>query len=129
LLAHQIPAAAVTALSALLDHARRNTCRIWAEQSPYDLKDQLKRRGYRWNAGADGSLRCWYVDVDADKRETELRFLRHEIYQRDVSLRCVEFSALERFSSRVGRHFGATRLAGSQIREKAACQAMTIRET
>lgn len=102
LLARPLPAQSTTALSVLLDRARRNTCRIWAEHSPYDLKDHLKRRGYRWNDGTDGSLRSWYIDVDADEREAELKFLRREIYQRDVTLRCVEFSALERFSSRMG---------------------------
>lgn len=96
------PLAATSALSILLDRACRTTCRIWAEHSPYDLKDHLKRRGYRWNDGADGSLRSWYIDVDAEAREAELKFLRQEIYQRDVTLRCVEFSALERFSTRIG---------------------------
>lgn len=67
LLARQLPGTSATALSALLGRARRNTCRIWAEHSPYDLKDHLKLRGYRWNDGADGSLRCWYVDVDAER--------------------------------------------------------------
>ena len=101
LLARQLPATSATALSALLGRARCNTWRIWAEHSPYDLKDHLKRRGYRWNDGADGSLRCWYVDVDAEKRDAEIKFLHREIYQREVSLRCVEFSALDRFSERM----------------------------
>jgi DNA polymerase III subunit epsilon len=101
LLSRPLPATCTTALSVLLDRARRTTCRIWAERSPYHLKDILKHRGYHWNAGADGSLRCWYVDVDADKRDAELKFLKEEIYQRDVALCCVEYSALERFSVRM----------------------------
>lgn len=101
LLARPLPTTSKTALSLLIDRARRNTCRIWAEHSPYDLKDHLKRRGYRWNDGADGSLRSWYIDLDADQCDAELRFLREEIYQRHVDVRCIEFSALERFSSRM----------------------------
>ena len=35
-----------SALAALLERARRRTMRIWAEQSPFELKDALKKRGY-----------------------------------------------------------------------------------
>jgi DNA polymerase-3 subunit epsilon len=35
-----------SALAALLERARRKTMRIWAEQSPFELKDELKKRGY-----------------------------------------------------------------------------------
>lgn len=27
--------------------ARKRTTPVWAEQSPFELKDELKRRGYR----------------------------------------------------------------------------------
>jgi hypothetical protein len=33
-------------LGLLLETARRKTVRVWAEQSPFELKDSLKRRGY-----------------------------------------------------------------------------------
>jgi DNA polymerase III subunit epsilon len=33
-----------TALSLLLENARRKTIRIWAEHAPFDLKDNLKQR-------------------------------------------------------------------------------------
>lgn len=91
-----------TSLALLLDRAQRKTCRIRAEYSPYDLKDVLKSRGYRWNNGADGSLGAWYIDVDEDHLDAELKFLRQKIYQRDVDLYCVEYSAFERFSARTG---------------------------
>jgi DNA polymerase-3 subunit epsilon len=42
ILAHTIPSADRTALSFLLENARRKTIRIWAEQAPFDLKDELK---------------------------------------------------------------------------------------
>src|SRR5258706_1628265 len=43
-----------SALAVLLDQARKKTIRVWAEQSPFDLKDVLKRRGYRWCDGSHG---------------------------------------------------------------------------
>ncbi|HTF70168.1 MAG TPA: 3'-5' exonuclease [Edaphobacter sp.] len=46
ILASELPGTNKPALAALLDRARRKTMRIWAEQSPFDLKDELKKRGY-----------------------------------------------------------------------------------
>jgi DNA polymerase-3 subunit epsilon len=60
----------------------------------------LKRRRYRWNDGTDGRPRSWHVDVEQDKLDAELHFLRQEIYQRDVDIDCREITALDRFSNR-----------------------------
>lgn len=46
LLAAPLPVSTVKGLSQLLENARRPTWRIWAENSPFDLKDVLKARGY-----------------------------------------------------------------------------------
>ena len=72
----------------------------WAENSPYDLKDALKCRGYRWNDGTDGRPRSWHIDVGKDNRDAELNYLKKEIYQRDVDVLCRELTARERFSNR-----------------------------
>jgi DNA polymerase-3 subunit epsilon len=88
------------ALASLLDRARRNTVRIWAEGSPYDLKDELKKRGYRWNDGSDGRPRSWHVEMDEGLSDAELRYLRKEIYRRDIDLFVQPVTALTRFSDR-----------------------------
>jgi DNA polymerase-3 subunit epsilon len=100
ILARQLPATSTTALAVLLDHARRKTFRIWAENAPFELKDVLKRRRYRWNDGTDGRPRSWHIDFEEDKLDAELKFLRKEIYQREIDIDCREITALERFSSR-----------------------------
>jgi DNA polymerase III subunit epsilon len=115
ILAHRLPASSTTALAILVDHARRKTVRIWAEHSPFDLKDVLKRRGYRWNDGADGSPRSWFIDVDDSLRDAELEFLRKEIYQRDVELFCCELSAFERFSARRGWALSAPAASSAEV--------------
>jgi DNA polymerase-3 subunit epsilon len=46
LLAAPLPVSAGTGLSKLLENARKATWQIWAENSPFDLKDLLKARGY-----------------------------------------------------------------------------------
>jgi DNA polymerase III subunit epsilon len=101
ILARQLPKTNTTALAVLLEHARRPTFRIWAEHSPYDLKDELKKRGYRWNDGSDGRPKAWHVDVIEELRDEEITFLRQVIYQRDVDLFTQSITAANRFSVRV----------------------------
>jgi DNA polymerase III subunit epsilon len=67
-------------LAVLLESARKKTARIWAEQSPFELKDWLKRLGYRWSGGTDGRPKSWYVDVCEASLYAELAFLWSEIY-------------------------------------------------
>lgn len=100
ILAFVVPSVQRTALAMLLENARRNTVRIWAERSPFDLKDELKKRGYRWSPGDDGRPKAWYIDVDQDKREDELAHLRQHIYCREVELRMQNITAVDRFSVR-----------------------------
>ena len=101
LLSRRLPRSGRLALDVLLENARRPTCRIWAENSPFDFKDLLKARGYRWSDGSDGRPKSWYRDVPADGREDELSYLRAEIYQRDVDVPVVEITAFDRYSERV----------------------------
>jgi DNA polymerase-3 subunit epsilon len=101
LLARTMKTSGKPALAQLLDAARRPSWRIWAENSPFELKDVLKMRGYRWNAEHSSGPRAWYVDVGDVEREAELAFLRQEIYQRDIDLACRRIDAHDRFSDRV----------------------------
>lgn len=89
-----------TGLSLMLEQARRPTWRIWAENSPFELKDHLKARGYRWNSDGIGGPRGWYVDVLEADREAELAFLKTEIYRGEVDLLCRRIDAYDRFSER-----------------------------
>lgn len=54
LLSRPLPKTGRLALQFLLEGARQTSHRIWALGSPYDLKDALKARGYRWSDGTDG---------------------------------------------------------------------------
>jgi DNA polymerase-3 subunit epsilon len=101
ILAHTISGIERTALSLLLENARRKTIRIWAEQAPFDLKDELKKRGYRWSPGDEGRPKAWYIDIDEANRDDEIAFLRNSIYLGDVDLFVQTLSALDRFSIRM----------------------------
>lgn len=100
-LGRSLPGESASVLSTLLGEARKNSHRVWAENSPYDLKDTLKKRGYRWNDGSDGSPKSWYTDVPKAALDQELAYLRTEIYQRDMEIRTSAITALERFSNRL----------------------------
>jgi DNA polymerase-3 subunit epsilon len=100
LLSRPLPQSGHLALRRLLDEARTPSWRIWAQNSPYDLKDALKARGYRWNGEGTGAPRAWYVDVGEDAREAELAFLRAEIYCGEVDLLVRRIDAHDRFSER-----------------------------
>jgi DNA polymerase-3 subunit epsilon len=100
ILAFELPDLGEPALAVLLERARKKTMRVWAEQSPFDLKDELKRRGYRWSDGSDGRPKSWYIDVEESKEASEIEFLRKTIYMRDVEPRVQALNALSRFSVR-----------------------------
>lgn len=101
LLALTHPGTGLTGLAQLLTRARTPSWRVWAENSPFDLKDQLRARGYRWNGDAVNGPRAWYIDVDEDGCEAELAFLKSEIYRGDVDLLVRRIDAYDRFSERV----------------------------
>tara|TARA_A100001391_G_scaffold65878_6_gene41529 strand:+ start:3729 stop:4523 length:795 start_codon:yes stop_codon:yes gene_type:complete len=101
LLATTLPISNRTALACLLERARQPSWRIWAENSPYELKDPLKARGYRWNGDSNPNPRAWYIDVEDGKREAEINYLRKEIYLRDVELLVHRIDAYNRFADRL----------------------------
>lgn len=70
-----------TAFAELHRASQRSRVRIFAENSPYDFKDHLKARGYRWSDGSEGRPKSWWIEVDEPDLEGELRYLRTEIYQ------------------------------------------------
>ena len=101
LLRRTLPKSGETGLASLLRQARQTTWRIWAEGAPFELKDVLKARGYRWNGDDRERPRAWYVDISEERKETELAFLKSEVYQADRQIKTTRITALERHSSRI----------------------------
>jgi DNA polymerase-3 subunit epsilon len=100
-LALELPPTGAPALALLLETARKPTVRVWAEQSPFEFKDSLKRRGYRWSDGSDGRPKSWHIDVCETAIKAEIAFLKAEIYLRDVEPRLQTLTAFTRFSARI----------------------------
>ncbi|WP_298884981.1 3'-5' exonuclease [uncultured Bradyrhizobium sp.] len=99
-LAFELPTGA-PALAPLLETARKPTLRVWAEQTAFELKDSLKRRGYRWNDGSDGRPKSWFIDIDDTAIEDEIAFLRTQIYMQDIEPSVQRLTAFTRFSARI----------------------------
>lgn len=90
-----------SALKRLLDSARLPSFRLWANNSPFETKDVLKKRGYWW----DAVKRCWYVELSSkDGLEAELAWLKQSVFAgKSVALDLDEFDAKNRYSGRDGK--------------------------
>lgn len=100
IMSKELPISGEPALKRLLDTARRSTFRLWAENSPFESKDLLKARGYRWNPGDDGRPKSWYVVLAENAVEAELAFLRDKVFHHDVTPRIDKITTFDRYSER-----------------------------
>ncbi len=80
LLLENLPHSGRPILHALIEKARQLETRIFAAGAPFDSKDKLKGRGYRWNDGEDGRPRSWWKDVANTVLEEETIWLSEEVY-------------------------------------------------
>ncbi len=63
----------------LLDQANSKTVLVRAFGAPFDVKDTLKARGYRWHNGTEGANKHWWRELGATQLEQEQDFL-NELY-------------------------------------------------
>jgi DNA polymerase-3 subunit epsilon len=101
LLAHVLPVSGLPAFQQLLERARKVSFRVFAAYAPFEFKDVLRERGYRWNADGQGPHRAWYIDVDEVQLKSEQQFLESEVYARGVDLPVLRIDAFNRFSARI----------------------------
>ena len=98
LLTMTLPKSGKLAMATLLDQARIASYRISAERAPFEAKEKLKTRGYRWNSELKRGPRAWWIEVPADRVETELAFLELEVFHGHVQVPIRKITAVERFS-------------------------------
>ena len=75
----------------LIDAVRAVNHRIYARRAPYEVKDRLKARGYRWNA-AD---RCWWIDKPSEAAAAEGKWLTELCFQ--ICPETKQITAYERY--------------------------------
>ena len=91
-----LPVSGRTPLAEIVERSRLETMRIRAVGAPFEVKNLLKERGYRWDAGAANRERCWYRDLLPDEADTEIGYLRDCL---GVNPSVTRISALYRFRS------------------------------
>lgn len=89
--------ASATPFSELYRVSQRSRVRIYAENAPFDMKDHLKARGYRWSDGSDGRPKSWWVELPEEMFGEELHFLRTEIYRWDADPLVKSLTAFDRY--------------------------------
>ena len=98
LLGRALPSDGELALNRLRRTAGAATVRVWAVKSPFESKDLLKARGYRWN----GAAKVWWTDVPEEALEAERAFLASDVYPRGLpALPMLRVDARVRYSARV----------------------------
>ena len=100
LLTQILPISKELAFKALLNNVEEKSYIIWATNSPFNTKDILKARGYRWNDGVNGKPKSWHIEVRAIHRDNELDFLYQNIYSTKVNLTIDEINQFNRFAIR-----------------------------
>ena len=102
LLNQDLPKSGDKVLKRLLESARRTDVRLWAEGAPFEKKDDLKKRGYRWSPGGTGKRKAWYRDLDEALLSDEMIYLNDHIYTRAIAeLPMDRFNAKQRYSNRI----------------------------
>jgi DNA polymerase-3 subunit epsilon len=89
-----------TGLSRLLAGAGQTRYKLRATGAPFEAKDKLKSRGYRW----DGEARVWWCSLASDDLlDAECAWLRAEVYgTRSARVQLEAMNSLVQFSSRSG---------------------------
>lgn len=90
-----------TPFAELLKASQLSRLRIYAENSPFEMKDKLKERRYRWSDGTDGRPKSWWTEVGEEELDAELEYLRTEIYNwRDAEPLIQKLTAVDRYKER-----------------------------
>lgn len=95
-----LPRSGITGLKALWLSAQTTSYKVMATGSPFDSKDTLKERGYRW----DAERKVWHTSVsDAKALDEECAWLKASVYGgRAARIEIEQLSAQDRFAPRPG---------------------------
>jgi len=97
-----LPRSGKIAMQQLLESARRTDFRLWAKGAPFDKKDELRKRGYRWANGDDGGFKAWYLDLPEAELDNEYDYLNDHIFNRPVTdLPTKKLTGKIRYSARI----------------------------
>ncbi|MEY2804750.1 MAG: hypothetical protein RL657_2086 [Pseudomonadota bacterium] len=95
-----LPTSQKPALLSLLETLNQPQTRVYALNSPFETKDLLKMRGYRW----DSEMRCWHKTLSGEAAlSEEASWLKRRVYgERDASIEVEALGGKVRYSARSG---------------------------
>ncbi len=101
LLHHSLPQSQQPALLSLLETLNQPQLKLSALGSPFETKDLLKQRGYRWS----GEQRCWSRLLSGEQAlEEELSWLKRRVYgNRGAQVELETLGGTIRYSNRQGQ--------------------------
>jgi DNA polymerase-3 subunit epsilon len=99
LLAQVLPKSGRRVIAAVREAALQDDYLVRAIDAPYDLRDKLKQRGYRWRPAELPNGKVWWT-MTPDP-EAEVAWLQAEVYGCKAEVPVHEITALTRFSERI----------------------------
>ncbi|AAY62304.1 3'-5' exonuclease [Rickettsia felis] len=97
LLAQTLPITKTLVLKQLLNNCHKTRFNVWVHNAPYDSKDLLKSRGYRWSINPQANYKAWMIEVFEDTLETELTFLNSNVYKTPYNIPVQTINPCDRF--------------------------------
>jgi DNA polymerase-3 subunit epsilon len=100
ILQQTLPKSGELVLKTILNSLAQKSYQLFALGSPFETKDVLKARGYRW----DGEKKCWHHTVAGDEAiKAEVAWLKTHVYSgRSAKVEIEVHNCLSRFSNRIG---------------------------
>ena len=100
ILQQPLPRSGDLVLKSILKALGQKSYTVYATGSPFETKDTLKARSYRWN----GDKKSWHITVTGDDAiRTEVAWLKANIYGgKNAKIEIEVQNCLNRFSNRVG---------------------------
>ena len=86
-------------MAAVREAALQDVYLVRAVDAPFDLRDKLRSRGYRWRPDGMPHGKVWWK-LTSDP-EDEMSWLGGEVYGREVAVPVHSVSAIDRFSDRL----------------------------
>lgn len=99
LLAQALPNSGRRVMELVREAALQDDHLIRGVDAPFDLKDKLRQRGYRWRPAELPNGRVWWT-VTAEP-EAEIAWLQSEIYGQERPIPVHPITAFERYSDRL----------------------------
>lgn len=101
ILQQRLPKSGDLVLKSILNALGQKSYTVYATGSPFETKDTLKARSYRW----DADKKCWHITVTGDDAlKAEVAWLKDSVYKnRPAKVEIEVQNCMSIFSNRTGK--------------------------